>query len=176
MKDDNKKRIPIFILGILVGILIYFLVLNFLFPVSIVSLFSPENGDQVISFIDSAKQSIDIEMYVFTSREILQAIKRAVDRGVKIRIILEKRVSSNDNDKIFNDLKLYGIETKWASYEYALTHAKFAIVDNQKVFVGSHNFSQHAMYKNREASVIIQSINVVNEFKKAFEGDWIKGV
>ncbi len=176
MSAANKSQIFLFLLGVAAGIIIYFLVSQLLSisPASIQTIFSPENGDEIISFIDSAKQSLDIEMYVFTSDEILKALKRASDRGVAIRIILEKRVINSDNQKNYNELKVYGINVKWASQEYALTHAKFMILDGKIVLVGSHNFSEHAMYKNREASVIIQAANAVSDFKKVFEEDWIK--
>ena len=174
MKKENKKLVLIFLLGIVIGVIAFALLSQTLAPVSIQTIFSPENGDEIISFIDSAKQSLDIEMYVFTSDKILQALKRASDRGVQVRIILEKRVINSDNQKNYNELKVYGVNVKWASQEYALTHAKFMILDGKTMLVGSHNFSENAMYKNREASVIIQSANVVDDFRKVFEEDWIK--
>ena len=179
MQSDNKKLLLIFLLGLVAGAIIYFLY-QALFPlssvVSISSVFSPENGNEIISIMDSAKQSLDIEMYVFTSDDILQSLKRARDRGVKIRIVLEKRISNNENQKIFAALKIYGIEVRWASIEYALTHAKFIIIDGKRVLVGSHNFSNSAMHKNREASVLIQSEKIASDFQRVFEEDWIKAI
>lgn len=174
-KTENKKFLLFFLLGILVGIIIFALVSQIFFPVTVQTVFSPENGDEIISFIDSARESIDIEMYVFTSEEIVKAIKRASDRGVAVRIILEKRVINDDNEKNFNELRTYGIDIKWASQSYRLTHAKFIIVDGKAVLVGSHNFSNSAMRENREASVIIRAEKIVKEFKEIFEEDWIKG-
>ena len=111
-------------------------------------------------------------MYVFTSDELLIALKHAKERGVKVRIILEKRVMSDDNIATFQALKTYGIDVKWASKLFTLTHAKFLIIDGTTVIIGSHNFSDNALTSNREASVLIERSAAVDEFKHIFEQDW----
>lgn len=169
-----KDKLVYFVLGLLIGVLTYFFVSQFFPPVYVHAFFSPESGNEVITFIDAARQSLDIEMYVFTSDEVLSALKRASDRGVKIRLILEKRVATGENAKNYNELRAYGADVRWASRSYALTHAKFIIADDSRVLVGSHNFSGNAMYENREASVIVQATNIVNDFARVFEEDWIK--
>lgn len=161
------------LIGILIGALAYHLVSSFFFPVSVYAVFSPENGDEIISFIDSARQSLDIEMYVFTSDRVVNALKRAHDRGVNVRIILERRVISNENTNHYAELKAYGIGIKWASRAYALTHAKSIIADGERVLVGSHNFSENALDENREASVIIKSAAAAGDFRRVFEEDWL---
>ena len=69
------------------------------------------------------------------------------------------------------ELQRAGIPIRWASGQYALTHAKFIIVDGQRVLVGSHNFSNSALFRNREASVIVSG-PVVDEFRRVFDKDW----
>ena len=169
-----KIQALVFVLGIVAGLFFSFILAPVFSPAVITPVFSPENGDEIIYLIDSAQQSIDIEMYVFTSDEILAALERASSRGVRARLILEKRVISDDNERIFNELLSHGIIARWASEEYKLTHAKFIIVDGKLLLVGSHNFSNSAMYKNREASVIISDQKTVKEFIKVFEEDWVK--
>ncbi len=171
MESKNQKLL-FFILGLLAGIGIYYLISPVLFPVVVTSVFSPDNSDLILSEINNAQTSIDVEMYLITSQEMVSALKMAHDRGVEVRVILEKRVMANDNTDIFNDLLVYGIPIKWASKDFQLTHSKFIIVDGKKVIVGSHNWSNAAMNKNREASVIVQDSATVNEFQRIFEGDW----
>jgi phosphatidylserine/phosphatidylglycerophosphate/cardiolipin synthase-like enzyme len=162
----------ILVLGILLGAIGYFIFSTmFLAPV-IMPIFSPDNGNEIINILNNAEKSIDIEMYVFSSEELLETLKRAHERGVKIRIILEKRVVSDENKKMFNALQSSGIEVRWASKVFTLTHAKFIIVDGKKVVVGSHNFSDRALNFNREASVLLERTNVVEYFKNIFENDW----
>ena len=173
MEIKNQKLI-LFILGFLVGFGLYYIFSLTLFPVIITPVFSPDNSDLIISNVNQAQKSIAVEMYLVTSEEMVSALKRAHDRGVDIRVILEKRVIANDNGKSYNDLSSYGVDVKWAAETFQLTHSKFLIIDNKKVIVGSHNWSNAALKKNREASVIIEDTKTVSEFKRVFEEDWAK--
>src|SRR3989338_2823576 len=168
----KSPTILFFLLGIVLGALVVSLFPVFA-PVTAAAVFSPGEGENIIAFIDSAQETLDIEMYVFTSDEIANALKRAHDRGVQVQIILEKRVATDGNPRYYNELNDYGIDVRWASFDYALTHAKFIIVDGERVLVGSHNFSNAALERNREASVILTG-DIVEEFKRIFEEDWNK--
>jgi phosphatidylserine/phosphatidylglycerophosphate/cardiolipin synthase-like enzyme len=49
-----------------------------------------ENLEHVdVALIDSAKREIDLAAYVQTDWPIIQALTRAADRGVKVRIYLD---------------------------------------------------------------------------------------
>lgn len=161
-----------FAAGLAVGILLTLVLSQFFFAPAIVSVFSPDGGDDIIQLMDSAEQSIDIEMYVFTSRDIVDALERAKSRGVKTRIIVERSTISGSNSEIFNELAAKGFNVRYASKAYKLTHSKIMIIDGKSVLVGSHNFSNSALYFNREASVIIKNHQTVSEFIDAFETDW----
>src|SRR4051812_36981078 len=60
--------------------------------------FSPKGGctDAVVQAVDSARRTLDVQAYRFTSGEIHQAIVRAHERGVKVRVVLDK---SNETGK-----------------------------------------------------------------------------
>jgi phosphatidylserine/phosphatidylglycerophosphate/cardiolipin synthase-like enzyme len=163
--------------SLVLGFVLCGLLFHFYLPTGeIETVFSPEDGDKIIRLIDSAQESIDIEVYVFTSRDVVEALERARNRGVEIRIIMEERVISGQNNQMYDELTAKGFAVKYASYAYDLTHSKFIIIDSKTVFVGSHNFSYSALYENREASVILHSEQVADEFEKVFESDWIIGV
>ena len=139
---------------------------------SIETVFSPGVGEDFIDFIDSAEESVEVEMYVFSYTPLAEALSRAQERGVRVRVILESRISSKQNLETMSFLRSKGVEVKWGSLEYSLTHCKFAVVDGKKVFVGSTNWSYHAMRENRESAVFIEDVKVVQEFLKFFEEDW----
>ena len=133
--------------------------------------FSPDAQGDVISFIQSAQESVDIEMYVFTSQDIIRELGDAQARGVKVRVILEPRVTDSRQPKTFELLRNLGVDVKWASMTYKLTHSKFIIVDGKKALVGSINFSMSALNSNREAAAVVEG-DVVQEVVSAFEEDW----
>ncbi len=161
------------VLGIAIGILIYHLLSPSFFAPSVTPIFSPEDGAKIISFVDSAQKSIDIEIYTFSSRDVVEALERARGRGVLVRIIIEPNVIGGENSQIYHELLSKGYSIRYASQSFKLTHAKFIIIDRISVLVGSHNLSNSALYKNREASVIIKNSPSVGDFIRVFENDWL---
>ncbi len=133
--------------------------------------FSPHSEQQVVDFIGSAHQTVDIEMYTFSSDAMMSAVGDAIKRGVHVRIIMEPRVEDSRKQKVFDTLAALGAEMRWASLEYKLTHSKFVIVDGKKVLLGSINFSKSALNDNREADATIEG-DGVNEIAGIFETDW----
>ena len=164
------KKIIFFGSGLIAG-LILFLVLNqLILAPAVVPVFSPEDGDEIVEFIDGAQESLDIEMYLFTSYDAYDALVRAKERGVRVRILLEAEPMNNANDGMCGKLMDEGISVKY--YQGERLHSKFIIRDGKEVLVGSHNFSYSALNKNREASVIFSGSGI-QEFIDVFEEDWL---
>ena len=136
-------------------------------------IFSPHAQGDVIAFIHSAQKTVDIEMYTFTSDDVIREIGEAEKRGVKVRIIMEPRVEDSRKQGVFDTLSALGAEVRWASLGYKLTHSKFVIVDGKKALLGSINFSKSALNDNREADVTLES-GKVQELIAVFEEDWQK--
>lgn len=168
-----RDRIIFLVLGFILGILLFYSSASVFFSTQISSVFSPGAEEEVIDLINSAESSVYIQMYVFSSDDIIYSLINAKKRGVDVRIILEKRVLDDKNVLTYNRLKDAGIEVIWASETFKLTHSKFMIIDKKLVFVGSHNFSNSALNFNREASVIVKNQEVVNDFLEVFEADWL---
>ncbi len=158
--------------GIVAGLLIGLLVHPLLFHPDITAIFSPEDGGEILSLIDGARGSIDMEMYVLSSRDVVESLERARERGVEVRIIIERDVVGGENDAIFRELSAKGFRIRYASESFKLTHSKFIIIDGETLLVGSHNLSNSALFKNREASVVIRDAPAVGDFKAVFENDW----
>ncbi|VVB58187.1 Cardiolipin synthase B [Candidatus Anstonella stagnisolia] len=138
------------------------------------AVFSPNSEDDVVSFFNSAGKTIDVEMYVFSNQNIARSLANAAKRGVRVRLILEGRIEGvQENANTFDYLVSSGAYAKWASLSYKLTHSKLAIVDGRKVLVGSINFSNAAVTKNREAAAMLYC-NENNEYVRTFEEDWQK--
>ncbi|MCL6088945.1 MAG: phospholipase D-like domain-containing protein, partial [Candidatus Marsarchaeota archaeon] len=67
-----------------------------------------------------------------------------------------------------------GVEVRWASVRYQLTHAKMMIVDKKQALVGSINFSKAAQNKNREVDVLLAG-PALEQLVQTFEQDWADG-
>jgi phosphatidylserine/phosphatidylglycerophosphate/cardiolipin synthase-like enzyme len=125
----------------------------------------------MLSFIRSARETIDVEMYVFTSDDVARELGEAEKRGVRVRVIMEPRVEDSRKQKMFDTLAALGCEVRWASFSFKLTHSKFIVVDGKRALVGSLNFSESALNYNREAAVEIEG-EAVKELSAVFEEDW----
>jgi len=138
------------------------------------AVFSPQSEGEIIELIRSANTNIDLEMYVFTNEKIARELGDASARGVSVRVIMEQRVDSYNQEEIVDALISSGVEVRWASFEYKLTHTKMMLVDGERVFVGSTNFSKSAMGENREMAVVLEG-DIVSQFIFEFEKDWRMG-
>lgn len=168
----KNYKIFLFFFGVLTGFFVFYMTSSFTYPSSIVSLFSPGSEQEVLDMINSARDEIQLEMYILSSDKVLDALVDAKLRGVNIRVILEKNVLSDENLNSYSTLQNAGIEVAWASENFKLTHSKFMIIDKRILLVGSHNFSRSALNFNREASVIIENNKVIEDFLSIFEHDW----
>ncbi len=172
----KRKELAICLLLILVAVLLAYIA--FLPPAAcagcnakVALLFSPGAEGEVVSFLRSAQKTIDIEMYVFTSDVVARELGDAVKRGVRVRVIMEPRVEDSRKQKMFDTLAALGVDVRWASFSYKLTHSKFIVADGTRALVGSINFSESALNYNREAAVEVEGAKVA-ELASVFEEDW----
>ena len=112
--------------------------------------FSPKGGiaEEIIKQIDNAESYIDIAMYSFTYEPIAEAIIRAKNRGVKIRILMDK-VQSQGRDseyKYLLDINITAIQDRHGGK----MHNKIAVIDGKVLFTGSYNWSKSAEERNQE--------------------------
>ena len=65
-----------------------------------------ENLEKIdVGLIDTSRQEIDMAAYVLTDWPVIQALTRAADRGVKVRIYLDgTQFAEREPSKVFHDL------------------------------------------------------------------------
>jgi phosphatidylserine/phosphatidylglycerophosphate/cardiolipin synthase-like enzyme len=78
------------------------------------------------ALIDTAEHEIDLAAYVLTDWPIIQALTRAADRGVRVRIYLDaKRLAETEGAKPFHFLaETPGVEIRIKVDNTALMHLK----------------------------------------------------
>jgi phosphatidylserine/phosphatidylglycerophosphate/cardiolipin synthase-like enzyme len=135
--------------------------------------FCPEDScaKQLIQRIDAAKSSIHIAVYSFTSQEIADAIIRAKNRGVEIKIITDYVQAAGQYSKD-EFLREKGIEIRIKKIASGSMHNKFAIIDNETVATGSFNYTENANEKNDENLIFLDSIETAKLFETEFQEIW----
>jgi len=134
---------------------------------------SPGAAATIIHMLQSANESIELEMYEFTYKPLMDELAAAQARGVNVRVILEPRLSGDYNVNAAKYLEVRGVPVRWASLSFSLTHSKLLIVDDKRAFVGSPNWSYSALFRNRETAVLIEGGKAVSDLDAVFEEDWI---
>jgi len=158
--------------------ILVFLVLILSITISISTLakteayFSLYNNPQkeIIKNINQAEAFINIAMYIFTDREIALPLAKDRERGVKVRLYLEKdQVDYKYSQSRF--LVQKGIKTRISSNNYIMHH-KFAIIDNRLLLTGSYNWTFSANKRNDENLMVIDDPEIIEIFQNQFVNLW----
>jgi phosphatidylserine/phosphatidylglycerophosphate/cardiolipin synthase-like enzyme len=134
--------------------------------------FSPRRGtdDAVIGFIDRCDQTLDVAVYAITHDGIAEALIRAHQRGVTVRVIMDKlQASSRYADD--EQLAAAGIPVK-LGIPGGLMHWKTAIGDSQAVGTGSFNWTASAEERNAENWLIVRLKYLIEAFQREFDAIW----
>lgn len=117
----------------------------------------------VINAISSAKKELLVQAYSFTSAPIAKAIVDAQNRGVKVRVILDK---SQFSEK-YSAAKFLEHEQipVWNDRRVAIAHNKVMIIDDSIVITGSFNFTKAAQFKNAENLLIVYDKSFAEKYK-----------
>ena len=162
-------------------------------PVPVLPVLSPDNYMAVVpGFLRAAKASIVIEQqYIRQSQpligELIAAIRaaKAASPKLKVRIIvarpLARGAAFEKEMKAIRGLADHGFEmggdVRLLNPDHFVhCHNKLIVVDGKRVLVGSQNWSDFAVGKNREASLLIDHPGVANYFAAIFAADWATGV
>ena len=133
-----------------------------------------------LEMIGAASKTLDIEEFYIADQAgevldpVLAAVKEAVERGVKVRFIVDK-VMLKESEKSLPALKEAGVETRVIDFKKAgggVQHAKFFIVDGAEIYTGSQNFDWRSLKHIHELGLRIKSAKAASDFTKIFEGDW----
>jgi len=120
--------------------------------------------------INQAEAFINIAMYVFTDKEIAASLINAQDKGVKVRVYLDKsQIESTYSISRF--LVQKGIKARISSNKYIM-HNKFAIIDNRILLTGSYNWTFSANHRNGENLMVIDDPEIIEIFQNQFVNLW----
>jgi phosphatidylserine/phosphatidylglycerophosphate/cardiolipin synthase-like enzyme len=109
-----------------------------------------------VALIDRAGHEIDVAAYELRDWTIIQALMRAADRGVKVRVYLDgAQPTDRESSKAFNDLaKKSGVEIRVEHYARTLMHLNSYLVDGRLLRTDDLN--------------VIEGAEAAAAFKRAF--------
>lgn len=136
----------------------------------------------------SVESSVDMAQFVMSDQRLVDALWTLSERGVRIRGVFEKLFAS----QYFSEtLDMWGLERpnrrcepehgnrRWTpplpSIAVAdlphgdILHYKYAILDHERLLVGSHNWSRSANHANDEVMLVVDAPGVARAFEREFD-------
>ena len=127
--------------------------------------------EEIIEAIDEAQSSVDIAVYALNLEDVADALRRADQRGVDVRLVIE---SDNAGEPEVQALLGAGIAIH-ADQRPPLMHHKFIVIDGAEVWTGSMNLTGGAAFQDNNNLVRIASTplaeDFTGEFNEMFEQD-----
>jgi len=132
--------------------------------------------NSILDPINAAKRSLNIRMFLFTDPTLLKAVIAARQRGVYVRVMLNpaRRDGHSENEGARKLLTHAGVEVRDSSPNFAVTHQKSMVIDDELGFVESLNWETRDLTETRDYAVIITKKVEVSEMVKCFDADWMK--
>lgn len=127
----------------------------------------------ITTAINQAQSNIAMQAYSFTSFKIAEALVRAKQRGVDVKLILDKAwlVDKRLDERATAAIKFMyrqGIPL-WIDYQPSIAHNKVIIIDHKRVITGSFNFTVAAEKYNAENVLLIDSEPLAEQYIKNWQ-------
>jgi phosphatidylserine/phosphatidylglycerophosphate/cardiolipin synthase-like enzyme len=134
---------------------------------------SPREGteDLISAELGQATERIWVAMYSLTSPRLVADLIAAHERGIDVRLKLDRRQSSGKGQKAqIRRLQAARVPVT-VSRLYRTMHHKFAVIDGRTVITGSYNWTISAEQSNKENAVVLRCEEIALQYE--LEWDWI---
>jgi phosphatidylserine/phosphatidylglycerophosphate/cardiolipin synthase-like enzyme len=128
----------------------------------------------IVKAIDASEREVLVQAYGFTHNAIAQALVRAHARGVKVRVLLDKK-SQTSNRFVIAVLQDADIAVRQDG-KHAIAHNKVMVIDQDVVITGSFNFTNSAATRNAENFLILKSADLALQYRLQWQSHWAHGV
>lgn len=134
--------------------------------------FSPNGGCQsvIVDAIDNAKTDIHLAAYSFSSDPIAEALYRAANRGITVRVILDRR-QPTAHYSMADELYYHGLFVR-VDRTVQLMHMKVICIDDETVLCGSYNFTKSAEKRNAEILTVIKGKEIAIKVRNTLLKRW----
>ena len=128
--------------------------------------------ERFVQFVDASTRSLDVAAYEFDLENVAQAMVRARDRGVAIRMVTDtdtvNAVRDEATQKALKIVRDAGI-TIVPDERSAIMHHKFAVRDGEEIWTGSWNLTVGDTYRLNNNAVRMRSSELASAYTQEFE-------
>jgi cardiolipin synthase A/B len=136
----------------------------------------PNDGRRRLAeFIDNAKHTLWLQNERYQDQVIIERLVRAVERGVKLRVLArsphslkaEKLIEGVGGLRILQD-----VGAKVHTLKHLKLHAKILLADSKRAIVGSINLAPGSFDARRELAIETDDHHAVKRLEKTAQHDW----
>jgi phosphatidylserine/phosphatidylglycerophosphate/cardiolipin synthase-like enzyme len=145
-----------------------------------------ENGllDQLLAFVARAKNSkwaLDIAIYEYELKAIVDAVNAAQGRGVQVRVLYHAKPGDEQTEQNQASLKEIPETAKRARETQKIFHDKFIVLAKidaagnrvpQAVLCGSTNFTENGVYRQANVVHVADDKSIAARYLRLFEAIW----
>jgi cardiolipin synthase len=127
---------------------------------------------EYLTEIEAARAEVLIaNAYFLPGRRVLAALRAAVRRGVRVRLLLQGRVEYAVQHHAQRALYAQLLDAGAEIHEYlpSYLHAKVAVIDGRWATVGSSNIDPYSLLLAREANVAVYDAQFAGELKSVLD-------
>jgi len=125
----------------------------------------------VLQLIDSARSTLDLELYVLTDIGVVHAVEQAHQRGVRVRVLIDPSERPSDGPAAM--LVAAGVPLRVYRSSGEKLHAKLGVADGDDALFGSANWTTSGFQHNHELDVLIlDSPAIAAQLTAMVDADW----
>ncbi len=130
----------------------------------------------IVAAIDAARESLVVANFSFTHADLIEALKRAKDRGLKIRVVFDRyQYGFLKEMAAMVDLGFDVRLSNGKDGQTGVMHNKFVVLDGRLVETGSFNWTFNGELNNYENAVFLDSPDDAAGWAAYFERIWSQG-
>ena len=132
----------------------------------------PKDGiGAIYSVITGARSSVDLTMYELADKKAEADLSAAANRGVNVRVLLDRRYEKSANLPAYNYLRAHGVHVRWGPAGTTF-HQKTLTVDNATSVIMTLNLTARYYPDTRDFAVVDTSHSDVAAIVKTFNADF----
>jgi len=134
-----------------------------------------------LELINHARHNLDIAQFYIANRSnsrldrVISAIERASARGVRVRVLVDAKFAAKYPKTLLRLAATANIAVRRfdvGAHMGGVLHAKYFLVDGQRLWLGSQNFDWRSLSHIHELGVKITGAALVAPYQATFEMDW----
>lgn len=126
----------------------------------------------VDALLASAHRSLDLCVYELVDPQAEAVLAADAARGVRVRVILDRRGEEQRNLPAFRLLRAGGVDVRWASPRFYVSHEKAFVVDRRAAVVMSLNLVADDYPTTRDVAVVDRDRRDVAATEAVFDADF----